>query len=246
MSRAVIMAGWTDVPHIDAAEQARLLESTPPHLREARSKGIPAIGAGAIYPMALEDIQVDGFPIPKSWPVAYGMDVGWKATAAVWGAWDRDADIIYCWREYKRGQQEPAVHASAIQAAGKDLVGAIDPASRGRSQVDGKKLLSQYEDLGLKLELADNAVETGLFECWHRFSTGRLKLFKSLTQTATELRLYRRDEKGHVVKENDHLMDSLRYLVNSRDKIFNWIVPDSTDDKDEFGRRRKRGITAWT
>ena len=27
-----------------------------------------------------------------------------------------------------------------------------------------------------------------------------------------EYRLYRRDEKGRVVKENDHLMDASRYL----------------------------------
>ena len=28
----------------------------------------------------------------------------------------------------------------------------------------------------------------------------------------TEFRLYRRDDKGHVVKENDHYMDATRYL----------------------------------
>ena len=31
----------------------------------------------------------------------------------------------------------------------------------------------------------------------------------------SEFRLYRRDEKGNVVKENDHLMDATRYLVVS-------------------------------
>jgi hypothetical protein len=27
--------------------------------------------------------------------------------------------------------------------------------------------------------------------------------------------MYRRDEKGRIVKENDHLMDCMRYLVRS-------------------------------
>jgi hypothetical protein len=29
------------------------------------------------------------------------------------------------------------------------------------------------------------------------------------------MRLYRRNEKGEIVKENDHLMDALRYAVMS-------------------------------
>jgi len=36
-------------------------------------------------------------------------------------------------------------------------------------------------------------------------TTGRLKIFKSVRSLFDELRLYRRDEKGNVVKENDHL-----------------------------------------
>ena len=43
-------------------------------------------------------------------------------------------------------------------------------------------------------------------------SSGRLKVCKSLQQWFAEFRLYRRDEKGKVVKERDHLMDATRYL----------------------------------
>jgi len=46
-----------------------------------------------------------------------------------------------------------------------------------------------------------------------RLSTGRLKIFSTLQHTLGEIRLYRRDEKGRIVKENDHLMDALRYAV---------------------------------
>lgn len=222
MSRAVVMAGWDDVPHIDAAERARLIAATPPHEVEARSKGIPSLGSGAIYPIALEDVIVDPFELPRSWPRAYGMDVGWKATAAVWGAWDRENDIVYLTREYKRGQAEPAVHVSAIQAPGKNLAGAIDPASRGRSQEDGVRLMDTYQTLGLNLVRAKNAVEDGLFQCYQRYTTGRLKIFRPLVQTIAEFRLYRRDENGKVVKENDHLMDAKRYLVATLSAVMHW------------------------
>lgn len=238
MSRTVVMAGWDDVPHLSDSEKKRLLESYPVHLREARSKGIPSLGAGAIYPIELEDVVVDDFEIPKHWPRGYGLDVGWKATAAVWGAWDRDNDIIYLYREYKRGQAEPASHALAI---GKKVWGAIDPASRGCSQRDGKRLMVEYEELGLTLVKADNAVEAGLFECYQRYTTGKLKMFRSLVQTQGEMRLYRRDEKGKIVKQNDHLMDAKRYLVLTRDQVMIWAHGDDDDES----RRGRGGAGSW-
>ena len=41
------------------------------------------------------------------------------------------------------------------------------------------------------------------------------KVFTTLMHWRKEFRLYRRDEKGKIVKENDHLMDAKRYLVNT-------------------------------
>jgi hypothetical protein len=189
-----------------------MLSETPPHLRDARSKGIPSLGAGAIYPVPESEIKVPDMPIPEHWVRLYALDVGWNRTAAVWGAWDKDNDIIYLVSEHYRGQAEPSIHADAIKARGKTLQGCIDPAARGRSQADGTQLLQSYKDLGLNLVLAVNGVESGIYEVWQRLSSGRLKVFASLNSWFAEYRLYRRDEKGRIVKENDHLMDTTRYL----------------------------------
>ena len=48
-----------------------------------------------------------------------------------------------------------------------------------------------------------------------RMRSGRLKVFSSCVQYLQERRLYRRDEGGHIVKENDNLQDALRCLVNN-------------------------------
>jgi hypothetical protein len=213
--KAVVTAGWDDVPHLTEDAKKALLESIPPFQRDARSKGIPQLGAGAIYPIPESDILVDDFKIPEHWPQAFGMDVGWNRTAAVWAAWNRETDTVYLFNEHYRGQAEPSIHTQSIRARGEWVPGVIDPASRGRNQKDGQQLIQQYKDLGLDLEFAFNGVESGLYEVWQRLSTGRLKVFRSLSNWLTEYRLYRRDEKGQVVKSNDHIMDATRYLIMS-------------------------------
>lgn len=214
-TKYVVRATWDDVPHLGETEKAQLLESYPVHLRPARSKGIPAIGSGAIYPIAEEDITVNDFEIPEYWPQVYGMDVGWKFNGVVWAAWDRGNDVVYITSVYKRGQAEPEVHASAVKRRGEWIPGVMDPAAEGSNQKDGTKLMEEYEDLGLDLTPADNSVEAGLFEVYKRMTTGRLKVFKSCAAWFEEFRIYRRDKRGKVVKDNDHLMDPTRYLIMS-------------------------------
>ena len=215
LSRSVTFAGWDDVPHLDRETKEQLMAAIPPHEREARSKGTPQLGSGAIYPVSEEQIVVDDFKCPAHWPRAYGMDVGWNRTAVIWGAWDRESDVVYLGSCHYQGQAEPIIHAAAIQARGKWIPGVIDPASRGRSQSDGEAIITQYQDCGLTLTPAVNAVEAGIFAVWTRLSTGRLKVFRSLTPWLDEFRIYRRDQNGKIVKDHDHLMDATRYLIMS-------------------------------
>lgn len=215
MTKAVIMASWEDVPHISEQQRKDLLESIPIYQRDARSRGIPQLGSGAIYPVPESDIVVPPFEVPHHWPRVYSMDVGWNRTAVVWAAIDRETDTTYLYNEYYRAHAEPSVHAAAVRARGAWMMGVIDPAARGRSQSDGGQLMQDYLDLGLILVKADNAVESGLLDVWQRMSAGRLKVFNTLPNWLTEFRLYRRDEKGRVVKTMDHLMDATRYLINS-------------------------------
>lgn len=239
-SKYIVMATWDDAPHLDEAAKKELWNSIPPYQRDARSKGIPQLGSGAIFPVAESDFLVDPFALPAHWPRGYGMDVGWNNTAAIWGAMDRQNDCMYLNHGYKRSQAEPSIHVHAIKAPGDWIPGFIDPGSRGRSQKDGSQLLSDYIALGLKLNIADNGVESGLYSVWNRLSTGRLKVFKNLGGWLEEFRLYRRDEKGRVVKENDHYMDATRYLES---RIGQFIVKPVVK---RTGERESKLTTAWS
>lgn len=207
-SKYLVQAGWGDVPHLDEKTKAELLASTLPHERDARSLGKPALGQGAIYPIEESEIVCDPFVIPPYFRRAYGLDVGWNKTAAIWGAHDLTTDVVYLYTEHYRGQAEPSVHAAAIRARGDWIPGVIDPASRGRQQADGEQLIAQYREQGLVLTPADHAVDAGLWAVYERLSTGRLKVFRTCLNWLAEYRLYRRDEKGKIVKQFDHLMDA--------------------------------------
>jgi phage terminase large subunit-like protein len=213
-SKYVGMATWDDVPHLTKQQKEELWASIPPFQRDARSKGVPQLGAGAIYPVPESELICEEFAIPEHWRRCYGMDVGWNRTAVVWGATNPDTEVTYLYSEYYRGQAEPILHAEAIKARG-EMPGVIDPASRGRAQTDGQQLLGMYRRHGLDITLANNAVESGLYTVWQTMSAGKLRVFQNLRNWLSEFRLYRRDEKGKVVKDNDHLMDATRYLVVS-------------------------------
>lgn len=216
MSKFLVTATWDDVPHLDEQTKAELLKGIPPYQRDARTRGVPQLGAGAIYPIAETDLAVSDFDIPKHWPRAYGMDVGWNKTAAVWGARDNQAGVIYLYSEHYRGQAEPILHADAIKSRGEWIPGAIDPAADGRSQIDGRRLLEIYRGYGLDVQKADNAVEAGIYAVWQLMSSGKLKIFKSLSNWFNEFRTFQRDTNGRIVDDHKyHLMACTRYFVMS-------------------------------
>lgn len=186
--------------------------------------GEPSIGEGAVYPIEVEELLEDDFPIPAHWPRAFGMDVG--KTAVIWGALDRDSDVLHLYREYYSEQYSPLMHAAAIKGIdNRDawIPGVIDPGALGSSQVDGQKLMDIYtREHGLKLSKAVNAVEAGIHAVWQRMITGRLKVFRSLPRWRNEFTRYHRvkretlfGEKNFIVKKADHLCDATRYLCAS-------------------------------
>ena len=210
-----IQAGWDHIPHLSGDEKRALLATVPAHEMKARTQGEPTLGSGTIYPYAEENFVVPTRAIPSHYRCGYGMDVGWNRTAVIWGAVDAN-DVVELYDLHYAGQGEPPSHAAAVKARGEWMQGLIDPASMGRSQIDGRILFDMYrDDHGLHLEAADNAVEAGITEVWTRLVTGRLKVQAHLSQWLSEYRQYHRDKNGQVVKANDHLMDATRYLLLS-------------------------------
>jgi hypothetical protein len=226
LSRTSRLLDMDDVPHLSDAEKRKILRGTPAYQLQARKSGLPGHGVGAIYPIPLANMLVDPFLIPGHWPVCAAMDPGWNCTAVAWFAWNMDKGGAVIFDEYYIGQQHPAVHAAAIRARGHWIPIVIDPAAQKARGHDGERLLDVYRDLGLNVMEADNTVVSGIIETWNWLSTSQLKVFRTCVNWQKEVGLYRRDEKGEIIKKNDHLMDCTRYGVMSGRSVA--VVPPAS------------------
>lgn len=205
-NRAFVFCGWDDVPHLSAVEKAQKMANTLPHEREARTKGSPSIGSGKVYQVPESDFVIEPLQtIPKHWPRIYGADFGFSNdTAAVFMAHDQDADCVYLYAEYSRPQAEPDVHAGAIKAMGGTWIPGVG--DYAGANLEGEKTLDVYKRLGLDIHNADKQVHAGVLDVMTRLSQGRLKVYSTCVKWLQEYRLYSRDDRGMVVKKNDHCL----------------------------------------
>lgn len=223
--RYVCQASWGDSPHLSEDAKASLLSSLPEWQRDARSKGIPQLGEGAVFQMSQDQyvIPVLRKGVPPHWPRSYGLDVGVRTTAAVWMARDPDTGIYYVYQEYSRDDAPYSIHAAAIKDRGDWVQGTVDPASDQRNASDGQRLIDNYRRAGLHLIEAENSVNSGLDSLCDALAAGNLKIFETCYVLLRQMRLYRRvksktGDKVAILKKDDHAVDALRYeWVSGRD-----------------------------
>jgi phage terminase large subunit-like protein len=176
--RTVITMTIDDAEHYTPEERERIVASYPAHEREARTKGVPAMGSGRIFPVSEENITVEPFEIPKHWVQIGGLDFGWDHPfGAACIAWDRDSDVIYLTKEYREREQTPLYHAAGVKPWGAWLPFAWPHDGLQHDKGSGEQLKAQYAAQGLNMlpERATfgdgtNGVEAGVMEMLDRIS----------------------------------------------------------------------------
>jgi len=230
--QAYITAEWNDAPHLTPEKREMILSNIPAHERDMRSKGIPVIGSGVVYPVPDEMITCDMFsPIPDSFYFFCGMDMGsWNhPTALCWMAWDKDNDIIYVYDVYKEEKREPASHAMAMKAGKKRYIPVFWPHDACKAdRKSGISIAQEYKESyecnmfwthatnapadGQKEGEGGNSVNAGLIHIYNRMIEGRFKVFSHLTKWFQEKGTYHTKD-GKIVKFNDDIMDAMRYGI---------------------------------
>ena len=158
---------------------------------------------------------VDDFSVPAEWQRLGGVDFGFNnPTAGVFLA--RDPDGVYYWyAEHYQREATLAVHAAALKGQDNVPLWYGDPSA--------KQQMLELRRLGVNVVPGDNDVNAGIDTVYSLFAAGRLKVFRSLKWAVDELESYVWEKgqdgfKDRPLKENDHLMDALRYALHSHEK----------------------------
>ncbi len=208
-----------DAEHYTPEQRAAIIASYPAHEREARTKGIPQLGSGRIFPIAESAIQCASFPIPDHWARIGGLDFGWDhPSAGVLLAWDRDSDVVYVTHAHRAREQTPVMFAGAVKPWG-EWPWAWPHDGLQHDKGSGDQLAQLYRNQGLKMlperatfDDGTSGVEAGIADMLERMQTGRFKVFQHLQDWFQEFNLYHRKD-GLIVKENDDLLSASRYAL---------------------------------
>jgi hypothetical protein len=201
-----------------------------------------------VYAIPEPEFTVAPFAIPDHWQRAYGMDVGWSATAVIWGALDPNTGRLYLYDEYYSQGPNLRIDVEAIRDRRSWICGALDPEGNGRQREDGLRMLQLYNGAGLQLAAASGNLESGIMDVHERLSRGRLKVFTSLARCREQLRGYRRDDRGHVTAAGGSLVEAVRCLVVSgllRMRTAPVKTPRKAPWLDEFMNGKPRDAQAW-
>ncbi len=246
--RGLVMMTIDDVDHYSADQKRRIVEGYLPHEREARAKGIPMLGEGAVYPISEDLVAEDPIQIPEWWPQLVAMDFGWHdhPTAGVRMAWDRDTHTVHITRLYKRSKETLATYAAGIKAIGGDELPVAWPHDGLQHDKSSAIQIAQlYKQQGVKMisqwaqypDDRKNGTEAAVMDALSRMQEGRLRVDRNLHQWFEEFRNYHRKD-GKIVAEFDDLMKATHYgLMMLRYARSDAQAPQR---QDRYTRRRQR------
>lgn len=238
-----------DVEHYTEQEKARIIAAYPPHEREARSKGIPLLGSGRVFPIPEEEIAEDPVFVPALWKKLIGLDFGIDhPTAAVKGAWDAENDIVHITACYRVKGASALEHAPRIAQWGRKIPVVWPHDGLQHDKGSGEQLANLYRRLGVNMvsefvrfpDDRGNGVEAGIQEMIVRMQTGRLKVDRNLHEWWEEFRMYHRKD-GKIVKERDDLMAATRYLIMGL--RYAMAIEEKPPRPEKY--RKNRRATSW-
>lgn len=216
---------WADNPTLSEEEKIRLRQATPDYLLDAREHGIPVFGMGKVFQMKESDIIIEDFQIPDHFALIYGLDpaaTSGGTYGAVLLAHDRDSDTVFVVKDYKRNNITPVEHHNNLLHLIPDWVpGISDPAGGGEDQHTRESTLDFFRRMGRNLVVANKVKgrkEGVIDDILMRIRSGKFKVFKSCSNYLDEWRRYSRDDKGRIIKQNDHTLDASFYALDGLSK----------------------------
>lgn len=173
------------------------------------------LAEGLVYPMFGDSCIVQDIPDTGDYYISIDYGTHNPFSAGLWCVTKTEAvrigEYYYCGREERKEKTPEEYYSEAKRlAGGRDIKCLIVDPSADAFIATVKK---HHE---FKVRGAVNDVLPGIQTTAEMISSGKLKIHESCDDAIREFGLYRWDEKAEsdrVVKENDHAMDEIRYMV---------------------------------
>lgn len=184
---------------------------------------------GQIYHEFSKIHVVDPYPIPSTWKRLRGMDIGLtNPTVVLWAAVDPDGRLVIYDEFYRTGAEPGEVVMEIMRRDGlAPWPTYMDPAAAQRTAASKISAMRQYQELGLRVIPANNAVWPGILAVKQRLKVAsdgfpRLFIMRNCRRLIEEMRSYRWESRRNNVdelnpperplKKDDHGPDALRYI----------------------------------
>jgi phage terminase large subunit-like protein len=223
--RASFRITGAEVRHISAERREELDANLPEHEKQARLEGIPQLGSGPIFPVALLSTLVKEFNYERDLPGdcrhVVGIDLGFgHPAAACWIAWSPSA--LHCWviDSFRMEQRTIRDHAARIiqMCRGLKIPVAWPHDAHQHDRGSGSTFKDMYKACNLDMmathaqnQDGSNAVDPALTEIGDAMYDGRITIRPCNAELLEELRHYHRDEHFKIVKMHEDLISSFRY-----------------------------------
>lgn len=251
--RAVVNMTIEDAQHIAPEMRAKIVAGYSKHERDARARGVPMLGSGAIFTEPEENITEMAIrEVPHWWAKLWGIDFGiGHPFAAVLLAWDRDKDIVHVLHTVRMADATPLQHAAAMKAVGADVPVAWpqDGVAREKS---GQIVSSLYKKQGLRM-LAEHATfieggystEAAVKDLELREQTGRFKVAAHLSDYFEERRFYHRKDGLIVHLKDDIISATQKALMMLRHAKPVFLGSKRPDPKQSNGKAKGVDFDLW-
>jgi phage terminase large subunit-like protein len=217
-------ATWDDAPHMNPEDRARIeAQYKTDAERDARARGVPMLGEGAIFSTKETSFLIDPIAIPGHWARIKGIDFGGVQNhphALACLAWDRDTDIKYLYSEW-RDNGKTRDHAHAVNATDPWIPVAWPHDGMVHDRGSATRLYRNYRDEYHVNMLSKSARykndEGGAQPQWPVIETfrdeldaGKFKVFRTCQKFVREYRSYHMKD-GKIVAKRDDLLKAVFY-----------------------------------
>lgn len=182
---------------------------------------------GLIYGSFTDELLVDDFEIPQSWPVWVGIDPGAVNTARIAVARNLDNGVLYIFSESLEGGKSTGEHVKdALAWASRYNVVGWFGGSASETQ-----FRTDWQAAGIHVQQPPvGDVEAGIDRVYAQFAAKTIRVTRGMRGMRDELGTYSRetDANGKTTekiknKADFHRLDALRYVISGIDKGGGWV-----------------------